>query len=382
MKFSMANSLLDKFNELDIDAGLQLSYISKSIEIQLDGSGKYLQHSKHNARSARVALIESINTRFESLSLTDQGLKTLINLDALSRFDVTHILVGIQWGGKLVLQVEDTNQSNDDQLIVQGSLYANITNTMLNISGNISSISISGNASINYTDTSLSNITRYSFELFGDILPDIVPQNIVDALIFMKSAPGQLKSGNLGRGKQIGYVLTPVNVLRKLLDLEIQESALIHDIGEHIVQRCVQLFDDMSQIEQQLNDLYTDISKREPYVRDSVVIELTDLLGNYSVYKSLTTRALSTLMVQIRAGNESLDKLEEIILKSVNDSYSVESMKLKLGKFEQLKNHLVLVDYVANIPNVNNKQCILNKHSNLEKLQLPTNTIKCFAIGN
>ncbi|XP_054167870.1 uncharacterized protein LOC128965244 [Oppia nitens] len=361
MKFSMANSLQDKFNELDVDARLQLSFRAGLVDVELGGSANYLQHNKHSARSARVTLIESINTRFESLSLTDRGFKNLINFDALSRFDVTHILVGIQWGGKLVLDVEDSNQFKDDIKNVQGSMNVNIKALLLQISGD---------ASVNYTDTSLSNITGYSFRLFGDILPDIVPQNIVDALIFMKSAPGQLKSGNFGRGKQISYILTPVNVLRKLLDLEIQESALIHDIGEHIVKRCVKLFDDMMQIEQQLNDLYTDLTKQEPYVRDHVIIELTDLLGNYSVYKSLTTRALSALLVQIRAGNETVEKLEEIIFKSVNDSYSVESMKLKVGKFEQLLNHLVLVDYVANINTENDKQCILNKHSNLEKLML------------
>ncbi|XP_054167727.1 kelch-like protein 4 [Oppia nitens] len=100
MKFSMASTLHDKFNELDVDASLQLSFMAGSVKIELGGSAKYLQHNKHSRRSARIALIESINTRFESLSLTDQSLKNLINFDALSRFDVTHILVGIAIDGR------------------------------------------------------------------------------------------------------------------------------------------------------------------------------------------------------------------------------------------------------------------------------------------
>ncbi|XP_054153106.1 uncharacterized protein LOC128951849 [Oppia nitens] len=355
LKFTTDDSLQNKFNQLDVEASLKLSVLGG--KVNLGGSAKYLKDTKSSSKSARISLIESINTRFESISVSDTSVKQVVNFDALSQFDVTHVVTGIQWGGKIIVTVEDSNQANEDNLNVQGRLHAEVQYGMTKITGE---------AKVNYTDDSFSKISKYSFNLFGDILPDRVPENIIDALLFMNNTPSLLKQGNDGRGKQIFFMLTPVNVLRQLWELEIKESAFVHEINDQIVDRCVQLFDDMNSIEQQLNDYYTDISQKEALIRDDVLTELTHLKGNYSLYQTMTTKVLSSLLVEIRSGNASVSELENILLKSFNDSYSKEAMKLKLQKYNILNNQLLLTGYVANI----SSQCIIDKHTNLEKMLL------------
>ncbi|XP_054167867.1 kelch-like protein 1 [Oppia nitens] len=356
MKFSQDQSLWEKFSQLDVNAHIKLSVLGGLI--QLEGSARYLQSQHQSARQDRLSLVQSISTRYESVSLAETGYKRVINFEALDKLDVTHVVVGIQWGGNVVVTVEETDRSESTSNMITGALNAQV---------NAIIASITGSASVNYSDSALANISGYNFEIYGDILPDRVPQNLVDALIFMNKSALQLREANGGRGKQLYHQLLPVNVLRQMFGLELKQTAIIHEINTEIVDRVVQLFDLMKLTDQLLYDYWSELStKWEPYLRDEVLSELSELRTKYSRYQSLTTRALSALLVKVRAGNESVDSLSDVLLTSMNDSYSSESMNRYMVKLDKLKNKLQLVEYVQQIPG----QLIVDKHANLEKILL------------
>ncbi|XP_054152601.1 cytolytic toxin-alpha-like [Oppia nitens] len=334
-----SDSLSDKFDQLDISVSLRLSFLAGIISI--GGSARYLNDKRTSARSARISLQHSILTQYESLQTMDSRLLDYVDVRALDQLDVTHVVTGIQWGGKCIVSVSDSNEMSDEHRNIQAKLSMEL---------NLVVAKITAEVGVNYTDNTFKNLSMYNFEVYGDILPDRVPENIVDALLFMNMTPTLLRNGNQGKGKQVSFTLTPVNVLRELWEREIKVSAFVHEIEESIVNKCVQLFDDMNAIQQQLNDYFTDFTNHwEPYVRDEAVTELQQLVANYTIYQTTNTKLLSALLIKIRAGNESVDQLIDILLKSRNDTYSREEMDNKLAKYDRLKNQLLLVDFVGNI---------------------------------
>ena len=173
IKFTSDNSLDNKFTMMDISASLKLSILGGLFK--LEGSGKYFEDSKKTSKSEKVTMIQSASTCYEALSITDKKMNDSINWDVLDKVEATHVVVGIQWGGDVFVSVENQESEEGENEKVEGHL---------GIEFNKLAFAISGQADVPVKDEWKKKFSEFNFELFGDILPKELPNNIVDSVVF------------------------------------------------------------------------------------------------------------------------------------------------------------------------------------------------------
>ena len=131
----------EKLKRLELTAQLKLSAMLDLI--QLEGSGKFLKIEKRSSRVAMAALFQTITTKYEEISITNVKFQDLVDFDLLDKINATHVVIAIQWGGKMIVTVQDTNINYEDTLEIEGRLGVNLQAW---------SAQISGDASIQFTD--------------------------------------------------------------------------------------------------------------------------------------------------------------------------------------------------------------------------------------
>lgn len=105
LKYLKLNTLTEKLQSLDVQAGLKLSVLGGLIEVS--GSGKYVKDTLHSTKSAKVSVANFVTTEYEQINIVGLDVRKLIDLDVLAKIDATHVVVGIQWGGNVIVSVED-----------------------------------------------------------------------------------------------------------------------------------------------------------------------------------------------------------------------------------------------------------------------------------
>ncbi|KAI2804069.1 hypothetical protein BLOT_008214 [Blomia tropicalis] len=276
-------------------------------------------------------------------------------MDVLEQIDATHVVVGIQWGGKVLISVEDTNSENIDKEEIEGNLAGKIK-------GLTSLFNVEGNLDGNIADEMKEELNKFSFEIFGDILPTLVPTNLIEGIEIMKNAPSLVKDANNGKGKQIKYKLIPISLLRNLWKVNTEANKIFRYIEEEAIQKCVELFDNMNLIEQQLNDLLEDVNKLEPFIESSKVKQVKLLHLNYSFYQTKLRNVLSDQLFLIRSGNETTSKLDEVIFQTTNDPFSWENVAIKIDQLSDLKKEISFLKLMIKLNII-----LLNKNNEFQQ---------------
>lgn len=331
LKFVVEKSLNDKFKALDVSASLQLSVMSGMFE--LGGSGHYLKNTKTSAKSARGSLVQTFSTVYEEISITEEDLMTFINMDILQQIDATHVVIGIQWGGHVMVSVEDANNEGEDKRVIEGQLSIQMKKMS-------SILSLSGEGKVNITDSERNELNKFDFEIYGDVLPKTVPLTLIDAMEFMKNSPMNILEANDGKGKEIKYKLIPTSLLRKMWKINFATNMLMNEISEETVGKCTQLFDYMNSVEQRLNDLASDVQQYGAYLNSEKIEKIKNLQSNYNAHQTRIKESLAKHLLSVRSGEETVDKLDELLLQSANDSYSPDKVSDQLDQLSILENEI------------------------------------------
>lgn len=313
LKLSMINTLEEKFNLLDVSASLKVSVMGGLFS--LEGSGKFFKDTKKSYKSAKATLIHSITTKYEQINMIASAISQKIDLAALNDIDSTHVVVGIQWGGNAFVSVEDSNQNNDDVQVIEGKLSAELEKL---------SLKISGDAKVNVTEEERKKYSKFSFEIYGDVLPDKVPQNLVDAVAFMQDVPTRIRNANEGRGKAMSYSLLPISLLRKRFGDASKLMSLVKEVNDATVKKATKLFDDLNTQQAKINDLMRAVNRYEPYIPTSQVKALREIDFKFNVFQSEVQKALAEHLIAVRAGKEEVHHLNNMLT-----NYT--------GKFQQSK---------------------------------------------
>ena len=333
LKLTLDNSLEDKFTLMDISASLKISIMSGLFN--LEGSGKFFKDTKKSAKSAKATLIYSITTKYEQINMISSAIKPLIDLDALNDINCTHVVVGIQWGGNAFISVEDSNQENEDTRVIEGSLKVDLDQL---------SVAIHGEGSVNVSDVERQKYSKFNFEIFGDILPDKVPSNLVDAVAFMKDVPTRIQNANNGRGKAMTYNLVPISLLRRRFGEEYKLDSMIKDINDATVKKVTKLFDDLNTAQAELNDLMNRIKRYEPYILSDQIKALYDLNFGFKILQSEAQKSLAKHLIAVRSGMEETNELETVLTDFTN---RLENNKQnKITTYNVLKPALKFVEFL------------------------------------
>ncbi|XP_054162845.1 cytolytic toxin-alpha-like [Oppia nitens] len=341
LKYTCATNMNDKFDHVNVQAQLKLSFIGGLVTVE--GSAKYLKDEKKSSKSARLSVIQSVKTRYESINILDVSFKDIINLDALKVIDVTHIVVGVQYGGRVIATFEDNNELEESKISIEGNLKAQIKGIADQLAA------ASGAAGAGIQSINASNVAKFSLEIFGDILPKSLPQTIPQAMHLIQMLPTMLTAANNGIGRQIEYTLISIDILKHLWKLEMKANTFVNNIDNEVIDRCIQLFDDMNDIQQQLNDYNEYFQRQQQYIGNQLINDMKNLKQNYDYYRTNKTKTLNTFLRKVKAGNETADKLIDVLLDDINSTYSLESMKSAINRLKQYKQQKVIVDMVYNV---------------------------------
>lgn len=304
----------------------------------MEGSGRYLNDQKTSARAVRSSLLYNIKTKEENVNIYHESVRDAFSIDSIKNGLATHVVVGISWGANSVLTCEYQNRNNRDVTEIQGSLSASLKKL---------SLSISGKASVEFNEADSGESIRFDIKVFGDVLPrnEDLPTTFEGALNFMKQMPSLLATSNQGRGKPLMYQLLPISLLRDYLQFSIKGVMVLKTLEDACLLRIVQLFEQLSKVNQKINDLHKDAFEYKYSLLPDDMSRILNLKKELTIQEAKLRSKLAETLKLVRSGEADVSQLEDIIAEYMTNDYFTENIFTTWGLVvEKIKCAKALVD--------------------------------------
>ncbi|CAG8546467.1 uncharacterized protein OCT59_002347 [Rhizophagus irregularis] len=300
------NTYKEKFKMLDVEAELKLSIIAELFSWKgLKGSIEYLTDVKESFKSVKSNLIYKITSFEENLDIYRDDVKACISTDEFSNNHATHVIIGIKWGASIIASIECSNVKEEEKSQVEEGLKAYCENL---------SVSISKKSFKNVKEPNLG--THFSIKLFGDIPHNKqLPQSFNEARKIIIGLPSYIKKLNNGKGVPIEYILYPISDLADLFAQNTNVNFMETSLSEATILKVEQMFDNLSEFKQRLNDLFNDTNEAQIILPDLTPVfnEIKDRMQEVRNEKVRFVNELTEYLIKIRFSNEDTDELESKI---------------------------------------------------------------------
>jgi hypothetical protein len=210
------NSQKETLDYLNIEASLKIGVMAGLLK--LEGSAKYLQQTKTNSNTIRVTFLYKATTKQEDLQISTKDLHEYFSPYAFENPDVTHVVVGIQWGANVAATFERTVEKRDDVKRVEGILGASLQKV---------AFSISGEAKVNVTNEEKADLESLKISFSGDVLIEDCPQTIDQVMKVYRSVPSLIKPLNNGKGKPLTFTLCSLKQVAEMTKFERNITRLV-----------------------------------------------------------------------------------------------------------------------------------------------------------
>ncbi len=293
-----------KFDKLNVEAQLKLSILAGLVK--LEGSGRYLQETKSSARAVNVSLLYNITTVKENINFSDSRIRQIISTDVLRTIGdrATHVVCGIQWGGKAIVKVEYANTDNENKKEIKGMLSAEIERMAFAIKG-------AAQGSYDNKESNVSN--RYALKMYGDFLPERhIVQDIESALSLIKEMPDLVTKGNEGKGKALQFYLLHLPML-SYFGFEVTCDAVVKLVNEVTINSFISTFDVLHSNISELRDIYEDYREQIDFVTEKIMQNIAKMIDELTANELNMTEKLKHCIVDVRAGKQPVDTIENIL---------------------------------------------------------------------
>jgi len=300
----IASRLNDKLEELGIKGELKLHILLGMRE--LVGSAKYLNHEKTSYKSVESSLLYKITTVHESLNLYNTELKSYISLEALSQTTATHVVVEIYWGANCAITVTDQNSENNQQKDVAGNLQAQI-NKLIGL------IPVTVEPGGESKTREFENWSKFTVDIFGDVLPDKLPNDVDGALSTLRNMERLIQKCNDGKGKPLTFVMLPISspFFQEYIGLKEFKVPTVNNLGEGRITQAVHLLDDITELRQKVHDDICEMNNHVHFIRPSELEEVSSLKQSLEVLQGDVKSELVALVKDVRSGNSDDQCLED-----------------------------------------------------------------------
>jgi len=211
------NSQKETLDNLNIEASLKIGLMAGLLK--LEGSAKYLNQTKTDSKIVRVTFIYKAKTKQEDLQVSGKGLHKYFSSYAFKNPDVTHVVIGITWGGNVAATFERTVEKCDDVTRIEGALEASLTKPAFNVSGD---------AKVNYDNQQKKDLESLRISFSGDVLIEDCPQTIDQVMKVYSSVPSLIKSLNNGKGKQLTFTLCSLQQIAEMTKFARKSARLVN----------------------------------------------------------------------------------------------------------------------------------------------------------
>ncbi|PKC66902.1 hypothetical protein RhiirA1_379475 [Rhizophagus irregularis] len=349
----------EKFDKLDVEAELKLSVLAGLFA--LEGSGKYLSDVKDSSKTVKGNLIYRMTSFEENLNICRDDVKACISTDGFSNTDATHVVIGIKWGATMIASYECKNMKESDKHQVKEALKSYFEKL---------SPSITGNSDVDAEKNQLKLMKRFAIKLYGDAVPHNkkFSQSFDEARKIMKEFPSYAKQSNNGKGFPIEYTLYPLSELARQLTINTTVNSLIMEPSEEIILKIDQVFDNLFESKQRLNDLFNDANYISNLISYKTFDEINKHVQELRLEEAKFRKEFAGSLIKIRSGKSNIDELESIMMKFQKGVLSESSITTFIDQYQSLSRRadLVLtlkeknVEYLGKISTIDN---ILRKNS-------------------
>ncbi|KAJ4248770.1 hypothetical protein NW762_012608 [Fusarium torreyae] len=290
------DKLADKFDACHIDGELAVSVLAGLAKVE--GSGLYLSDKRDTNRSVHSSLHYDMRTKKETLELTASGIKERISPKVLDTNAATHVVTGIHWGAHYVFNAKRQLHPSNDRSQVSSDLEADLSLLKAAVSSegkDVASAHIENSAEL---------------AVFGNDLANLpFPTDLTDAQEFIGNIPAHIARVNDGKGQPLVYSMTPLSELASIGVLDIQTGMIYRQLGTDCTQRCVQLFDDIRDAIQRLNDYFARIQAHSAGVPPEHIESIAHLLTRLRTLEVVPEADFANWVEDVRSGKASQEQL-------------------------------------------------------------------------
>ncbi|XP_038059663.1 uncharacterized protein LOC119730719 [Patiria miniata] len=326
----MSDNIQDKFNKLNVEAELQVSFLAGLIK--LSGSGSYLGEERKSARAQSMSLIYKLRTFHEEIMLRQH--KDKIDLAILSpsngqTVNATHVVVAIDWGAVCSVTCEYENKQNENVTEVKGALSAELEQ-------------IKGLVDVSFEGKTKGNHKKFTFKCKADVsAPDKdLPVTFEGAVELARNLPSLVEGTNEGKGVPLLFMLMPLDVVVEMCKPQIQLQIQYTSINDNIIKRCAQVVEGITKKRQSLYDIQNDLHASGEYVAKGSLDRIDDILNEFIVQESGFKSKLQDSVKKVRSGIVDVSEIEAVLDKEVSGAFSICSYNDYIRGFQKDMNKL------------------------------------------
>src|SRR5207245_551490 len=130
------------------------------------------------------------------------------------------------------------------------------------------------------------------------------PQSFNEVNKVIAELPSYTKQFNSGKGVPIEYTLYPLSELKKQFTQDITVNSMIMELSEDTILTIEQVFDDLLESKQRLNDLYNDA--QSDHMPDMILDEINVHVKDVIIEEARFRRELAECLMNVRSGKSSI----------------------------------------------------------------------------
>lgn len=150
----------------------------------------------------------------------------------------------------------------------------------------------------------------------------------------MKKIPTLMREVNDGKGKPIRYMMVLISTLNRFLNkAELLSDHLVKQLDEGSVVRFVKLFDETSEIKQELSDLYNDMVNHKFCVQVNEIKKVDEIRTKLNLAEANLRSKLAATLIEVRSGRAGAEQLENIRNEFEDGNFSLSKVRSDMNSF-------------------------------------------------
>ena len=308
------DSLDSKATNLDISAGVKLSFLGGLIKVE--GAAKYLDDRTSSVHQSRISLKYWSTSRFDQLTMDQLGNVQFPNV--FSNKVATHVVVGVLFGADAFFVFDRKVKKDENKRAVTGSMKALVKK--------LPGIEIEGQAKVKLDDSDRKEADKFECKFHGDLHLPSNPTTFDSAVKIYHELPELLKEG--GSPKVVAKKVW----LYPLTKLNSQAAKVVHEISVGLVSQAEKVMEEMLGLQMHASDIMnTSVCSYFSGMQE----QLSQFKGKVIEYKMSFSQKLMHLLPKIREGGEEESALAEVFKSKEASPFSSHALSTWINAKEQ-----------------------------------------------
>ena len=363
VKILRDENMSEKTLAMGVDGTLKLDVLCRNLYVQ--GAASYLQDEKMSQSETQVVLDYEVKTEFRHLTMEHLKDIKISHPEVLQSVDATHVVVGIQYGGKVFMEFSQKVEKEESSIEVKGEMTLAVEKLK-------SIISFSGNIDVNSTTDLSEQAKKIKCCVYDDFNTKRYPSNYEEAEQFCKELPSLTTEGKIG--VPLLLYLCPLDSLGVSVQQNRRDER--KKVSVKLIEKVCRKLEFLQSIIAKCNGL----SKEDNL---SIRRHLVQFLKAVQRYRDIFREKIRELTNEIRSGSANNSDLESFLAEQESSVFSrcmlnkwIEEKGEKIKQLQGILENLKDIPFVRNIsrllknPNITYVVCLVVKTSPIQDVQI------------